>query len=414
MGKIFSDEVEQGLKYVCYEERLGKGKEGMALLEKASAAGDGDASCILARCFWGGQYIWAGHGFPVDDKRGDSLMRQSVKQGSALGVLCALRSRLLTPALEKNLPFESLEDAFNVVKEKAEAGDAFCQYTVGNMYFWMDFVRIFGKGRDAFPSQDAYNEYLKENILKCEPWFKRAFEGGMWLAGNNLRNFYLEGDKNLIPPRPELAEGIFEHGAELGYPVHQRFAADHLSEAGDHEGAFKWYKASAEGGEKVSQFHLAKHYELGQGTEKDVHKAVEWYEKYLEDGPDTPGCNRLGGILYEGPDGIEPDYGRSFQLLSYAWNQGNTWGADCLGRMYFYGRGTQQDYVKAREILEKVDYNNKEVWYCLGCIYAGGLGVAEDIPKGVALLQKAGDYAPAKQELLKYKKTLLGKWVRRK
>lgn len=414
MGKFFSDETELGLKYVCYEERLGKGQEGLALLEKASSAGDGDASCVLARCFWGGQYIWAGHGFPVNEKRGDSLMRLSVKQGSALGVLCALRSGLLTPTLEKNMPFASLEDAFNAVLEKAEAGDAFCQYTVGNMYFWWDFVRVFGKGRDAFPSQEVYNEYLKENILKCEPWFKRAFEGGMWLAGNNLRNFYLEGEKNLIPPRPELAEGIFERGAELGYPVHQRFLAEHLDKAGDHEGAFKWYKASAEGGEVSPRFHVAKSYELGQGTEKDIHKAVEWYEKFLEDGMNTAGCNRLGCILYEGTGGVEPDYGRAFQLLLYAWNDGNTWGADCLGRMYFYGRGVQQDYIKAREVLEKVDYNNKEVCYCLGCIYAQGLGVAEDIPKGVEYLQKAGDYTPAKEELLKYKKTLFGKWVRRK
>ena len=98
MGKYYSDEVELALKYVFYEERLGKGKEGMALLEKASAAGDGDASCLLARCFWGPQYIWPGHRFPEDDKRGKSLIRLSIKQGSALGVLCALRSGLLTPS----------------------------------------------------------------------------------------------------------------------------------------------------------------------------------------------------------------------------------------------------------------------------------------------------------------------------
>ena len=43
-----------------------------------------------------------------------------------------------------------------------------------------------------------------------------------------------------------------------------------------------------------------------------------------------------------------------------------------------------------------------------------GLGVAEDIPKGVAHLQKAASHTEAKEELLNYKKTLFGKWVRRK
>ena len=49
----------------------------------------------------------------------------------------------------------------------------------------------------------------------------------------------------------------------------------------------------------------------------------------------------------------------------------------------------------------------------LGVIYGQGLGVPADIKKGVEYLLKAGDYKEAKEELLKYKKTLFGKWVRR-
>ena len=48
-------------------------------------------------------------------------------------------------------------------------------------------------------------------------------------------------------------------------------------------------------------------------------------------------------------------------------------------------------------------------------IFARGLVVAEDIERGVAFLQKAGDHQEAKEELKNYKKTMLGfgKWVRR-
>ena len=66
-----------------------------------------------------------------------------------------------------------------------------------------------------------------------------------------------------------------------------------------------------------------------------------------------------------------------------------------------------------RELLEQVTWNNKEAFYMLGAIYGQGLGVPEDIKKGVEYLQKAGDNEEAKKELLKYKKTLFGKWVRR-
>jgi hypothetical protein len=63
--------------------------------------------------------------------------------------------------------------------------------------------------------------------------------------------------------------------------------------------------------------------------------------------------------------------------------------------------------------LEKMDWENKNAYFMLGYIYGRGLGVAEDIPKGVAYLQKSGT-AEAKEELLHYKKSLFGKWSRRK
>ena len=46
-------------------------------------------------------------------------------------------------------------------------------------------------------------------------------------------------------------------------------------------------------------------------------------------------------------------------------------------------------------------------------IYTEGLGIPADIKKGVEYFQKAKDYAPAKEALLHFKKTLFGKWVRK-
>lgn len=82
-----------------------------------------------------------------------------------------------------------------------------------------------------------------------------------------------------------------------------------------------------------------------------------------------------------------------------------------LGKCCFYGLGAPQDYARARTYLEEMTWENKEANYMLGYIYARGLGVPADIKKGVALLQKAGDRADAKEELLRYRKTLFGKWV---
>lgn len=73
MGKELSSEVKQALQDIYYNERTGRGKAALALLEKASAAGDGDASCILARCYCGYQYVWSGHGFPEDDDKRQNI-----------------------------------------------------------------------------------------------------------------------------------------------------------------------------------------------------------------------------------------------------------------------------------------------------------------------------------------------------
>ena len=190
MGKELSSEVRQALQDIYYNERTGRGKEAFALLEKASAAGDGDATCILARCLCGYQYVWKGHGFPEDDDRATELLHKSVEQGSALGVLVALRSGELRPAMKRKMPFANLQEAFNEVEELAFAGDAFCQYVVGNSYFWWDFLTIQDKKKDSFSSQAAYQAYLRENISKCEDWFWKALRGGMYFAANNLNHYY--------------------------------------------------------------------------------------------------------------------------------------------------------------------------------------------------------------------------------
>ena len=150
--------------------------------------------------------------------------------------------------------------------------------------------------------------------------------------------------------------------------------------------------------------------------EKDEAYAARCYEKGLTQKKDSGsriGCaNRLGAFYYDGT-GVEKDYARAFQLMKYGYDHNTTFAVCYLGFCYFRGQGTQQDYGKAREFLEKVNWNNKEAFYMLGVIYGRGLGVPADIKKGVEYLQKAGDYKEAKEELLKYKKTLFGKWVRR-
>lgn len=411
MGRFFSDVVEEALKDIYYDMSAGRGKESFRRLEQASSDGDGDASCLLARCLCGYQYTWSGHGFPEDDKRASALLHKSVEQGSAVGVLVSLRSGELPMWRRKKMPFLSLKEAFDIVLEKAEGGDAFCQYTIGNTYFWWDFLEIQGKGKDSFPNSQEFKQYLKENISKCEDWFWKAYKGGMYHAGNNLNQFYLKGDEDIIPPQPEKAAGIFRIGAEKGYPPHQYIYAKELDKLGLKEDALRWHEKAAKAGETDSWYYVGVAYQEGQAAPKDLAYAAECYEKGLPSG--SIGCrNRLGAMYFDG-NGVIQDYNRGITLITEAYEKGNNWGLVYLAKAHFYGYGAPRDYQKAREFLEKVTWESSEKDYMLGVIYARGLGVLEDIKKGAEYLKKAQGREDAREELSRYRKTLFGKWVRR-
>lgn len=412
MGRIFSDAVEQALKYIYYDMGAGEGQKGFELFKKASEEGDGDASCVLARCYCGYQYVWDGHGFPEDDNMAKKLLHKSVEQGSALGVLITLRSGLLTPSVQRKMPFENLKEAFEQVLKKAYDGDAFCQYTIGNAYFWEDFLRIEEKGRASFSTDEEYRAYRVENLSKCEEWLWKAFRGGVYFGGNNLRHYYTEGERGLIAPCPEKAEDLRRIGAEYGYPNYMYTYGLELQRQ-KNPAALGWFKKAAEKGEGNAWYYVGAAYEQGEGVPKDFAYAASCFDKGLssKNAKETRGYNSdmLGAMYYEGR-GVPVDYDKAFGLLTYANTNGSTWGSDYLGRCYFRGRGTRQDFTKARELVELKKWNRPENWYMLGYIYGRGLGVPADIEKAVLYLQKAGDHPEAKEELLRYKKTMFGKW----
>ena len=101
MGRFFNDKVEAALKYIYYDLAAGRGQRGFQLLQQAAQDGDADACCLLARCLYGPEYTWPGHGFPVDGQAGDELMRRSVLGGKRHRALLSLRSGVMDRQLSQ-------------------------------------------------------------------------------------------------------------------------------------------------------------------------------------------------------------------------------------------------------------------------------------------------------------------------
>lgn len=416
MGKYFSDAVDNAIEAIYYTYDREKAAAAIQPLADAANAGDGDAAYILSRCVSGPQYSWDYHPFQANDEAVEHLIRQSIVQGSAMGVLGAMRCGMLTPEMEEAMKkhYSGLQEVWNVVYEKAQAGCLFAMNMIGNTYFWLDVVRIENKGPQDFPSKAAFGQWLRENELKCLPWFQRAFEGGMGFAGRNMYNLYNDGEEGVMEPDKSKAEAIARRGAELGYPDWQeRYAGFLIKQEGRAQEALNLYFAAAKQGQLSSWYYIGKAYQEGKLVPKDCVQAMKCYELGLQD-PEQIGCaNRAGELLFLGKDGIPQDYARAVQLFEQAHGHKNTWGNDMLGTCYLFGYGCQQDPQRALMLFQEVDYSSDLLNYGLGTIYTQGLGAPEDIKKGVEYLQKCKHYAPAQEALLKFKKNFFGKWVRR-
>ena len=280
--------------------------------------------------------------------------------------------------------------------------------------FWLDIVRIEGKGPETFPAKDGFARYLRDCTLGCIPWFEKAFRGGMGFAGLNLYNLYNNGEEGLVEPQKEKALEVERLGAELGYPDWmERYAKTLTKTQGREKEGIDLAIAAAKKGQLSAWYYPAQAYQQGKVVQRDLRFALECCEKGLAD-PGAIGCANIAGeMLFEGKDGIPQDRARAVQLFELARKNGNTWGNDMLGLCYLFGYGCQQDPARARMLFEEANYSSNRKSYGLGLIYADGMGVPEDIAKGVALLQKAGNYPPAQEALLRFKKTIFGKWVRR-
>ncbi len=416
MGKYFSDAVDNAIEAIYYTYDREKAAAAIQPLADAANAGDGDAAYILSRCVSGPQYSWDYHPFQANDEAVEHLIRQSIVQGSAMGVLGAMRCGMLTPEMEEAMKkhYSGLQEVWNVVYEKAQAGCLFAMNMIGNTYFWLDVVRIENKGPQDFPSKAAFGQWLRENELKCLPWFQRAFEGGMGFAGRNMYNLYNDGEEGVMEPDKSKAEAIARRGAELGYPDWQeRYAGFLIKQEGRAQEALNLYFAAAKQGQLSSWYYIGKAYQEGKLVPKDCVQAMKCYELGLQD-PEQIGCaNRAGELLFLGKDGIPQDYARAVQLFEQAHGHKNTWGNDMLGTCYLFGYGCQRDPQRALMLFQEVDYSSDLLNYGLGTIYTQGLGAPEDIKKGVEYFQKCKNYAPAQEALLKFKKNFFGKWVRR-
>lgn len=418
MGKFFSDKVEEGIRKVWMSFDKNVMQQGFTLLKEAAEEGDADGSCFLARCYMGRCYVWVGGGLPVDDEIAAKYVKESILRGSAAGLLCAMRCGELTPSVRKNMPFRNLKEAFNRVLEKAEAGHPFCQFIIGNAYYWGDMLEIEGEDEmmKRYPTEEDYDAYAYPIAAK---WYQKALEGGLTFSFGNFRSIY-ENGKGGIAPDSAWVEKWMKKAAEMGDPTQQTSYGYTLEEKGDKAGALHYYIMAAEKGDIIGNYNAGNSYYCGIGTEVDNAKALHYFEAAAE-GEDSDGQYQVGNFYFEGL-GVKEDNAKAVYWLEKSEAQGNPWPYPQLAMCYQQGWGVVKDYARAFYLFLEAEkhldvYSNSLKGYTLnglGNAYAFGYGTQEDIKRGVNYYKEAiavGNEV-AEENLSKFKKNLFGKWKR--
>lgn len=416
MGQFFSDKVEEGICLVWYTFIPEEMQRGMQLLEEAATEGDADAMCFLARCYMGSEYVWGGGGLPDDDDLAAKWIKESVLKGSAAGVLCAMRCGELTPAIRRGMP-HTTTGARNMILEKAKAGHAFCQYMIGNTYYWGDVIEMDHIDIEKeYPTEDDYNAFAYPIAVE---WYERALENGLTIAIRNLRTIYENGEGGL--PKDEKKVLYYTKlAAGQGDPEMMNNYGALLSEAGHEKEGFRWYKQSADAGEPVGCYNVGWGYEYGKGVAENQQKAFEYYMKAAQK-EYSDAYFKLGSFYYEG-DVVEEDNAKAVYWLEKGADEEDYWCYPLLATCYQNGWGTEQDcdeafklLTLAEEYLDDYDENTRGIVLDgLGNAYGYGEGTDEDFKLAVGYYQAAAglDNENAIESLRHFKKNMLGKWKR--
>jgi len=196
---------------------------------------------------------------------------------------------------------------------------------------------------------------VEKDLKKAFEWYEKAADQGHAKAQNFIGWMYQTGQ--VVESDTKKAIEYYTKAANQGFDVAYTNLASLYYWKEDYKNAFEWYNkvitnAKTKGGKPIGvQNQIAYMYENGQGVERDLNKAFEWYTKSAEQGDEYAQYNL--GVIYKNGQGVESDNKKAFEWYTKAAAQGNIDAQTDLGRLYATGEGVEKDLDKAIELFKK-------------------------------------------------------------
>ena len=332
------------------------------------------------------------------------------------------------------------QKAFALMSAEAVTGNGFAMHDLGKMY-----LSGLGCEKDEDTAQEwfrkVYHAFLREEQTAKKPdylqyrigklfsfgygveqdytqaaaWYEKAVAKGNPFAAYSLGSLYRRGQG--VAQDDEKAFSLYRMAAEHetkpnAYAMYElgRMYQDGIGTAPDRASAVKWYAAAYKGFLAIEQnmaddklyYRLGSMNLTGTGTEKDLSKAKEYFEKAaaLDNADALYGLGRL----YLNKDFAENDPQKALGYLITAAQKGHSYAQYTLGKLFLKGEIVKQNVGYALRWLEEtVRQDNTDAQCLLGKILLQGEVIEQDADRAAALLKKAVENGSA------YAAYLLGK-----
>ena len=241
---------------------------------------------------------------------------------------------------------------------------------------------------------------VEKDYKEATKWYQKAIDTGENAAYRHLGNLYFFGgygiEKN-YSKAVELYRRAYEKDIKEPSMINriaQMYAAGDASLSKDMNEALRWWKVSADKGDREALSAVASYYENGYGVPKNLEEAFKWHVKAAEKGS-VWSLNKVANAYYYGSFGQKENPSEAakwYEKLAKARGTGLDEimvedAKEHLGFMYFDGEGVDKNYEKAFEWFSKCKTNGAKGK--LGEMYYNGLSVEKDYNKAFELLNTA-------------------------
>lgn len=322
---------------------------------------------------------------PPDFKAAHALMLAEVAKGNGFAMHDLGKMYLSGLGCEKDEEqaqewFRKACHAFLAEESQAKKKD-YLQYRIGKLF-------SFGYG-------------VAQDYRKAAGWYEKAVAEDNPFAAYSLGSLYRRGQG--IEQDDEKAYALYHMAAGHGekpnaYAAYElgRMCKDGIGTKIDKTASDAWYRQAYQGFLLIEQdmaddklyYRLGQMNLTGTGTEKDLPKAKEYFEKAaaLDNADALYGLGRL----YLDRDFAGADTKKAMDFLTAAAEKGHSDAQYLLGKLFLKGEVVKQNVDYAlRWLEESAGQDNADAQCLLGKVLLRGEGTGQDTGRAAALLKKA-------------------------